>query len=293
MDEISVANMLNPTTGEMYTLNLETVQVLWFYNESAFEAAGILEEARALAETEKNQPTWTQFMEWCDKLTAAGYIPVAIEGDYRSFWELRFGWMARMYLDQYTRDEAELVRAQPGDWNFRPGIDDTWVYDPTDPYNDDNTKVTFSTQRQMIALRDHTQPVNGAKFAALYSNFKDFADKAVPDGWLGTTDAYPLFLTQKAAIKLDVAALLGNFERDITSLAEGRYIPAGGAAEGEPTPAPIQDASAEILHHRLLQQPDDGGPGGHRARPHHRGQHRLPLGSRRRTRPRTTSRSTS
>ncbi len=82
MDETAVANMVDPTTSEMFVLNLETVQVLWFYNESAFEAAGILEEARALAETEKNQPTWSQFMGWCDKLTAAGYIPVAIEGDY-------------------------------------------------------------------------------------------------------------------------------------------------------------------------------------------------------------------
>jgi raffinose/stachyose/melibiose transport system substrate-binding protein len=260
MDETAIANMVNPTTGEMYTLNLETVQVLWFYNEAAFEKAGILEEARALAQTEKNQPTWSQFMGWCDKLKAAGYTPVAIEGDYTSFWELRFGWLARMYLDQYTRDEAELVRAQPGDWNFRPGIDDVWVYDPTDPYNDDATKVTFSTQRQMIALRDHTQPVNGPKFAALYTNFKDFADKAAPDGWLGTSDAYPLFLTQKAAIRLDVAALLGNFERDIANLAQGRYIPAGGAAEGEPTPVPIQDASAELFTIGSFNNPTMEGP---------------------------------
>lgn len=238
MDATSIQNMTNPTTGEIYTLNLETVQVLWFYNESAFEKAGILEEARALAQTDKNQPTWDQFLGWCDKLTAAGYIPVAIEGDYTSFWELRFGWLARMYLDQFTRHEAELVRAQPGDWNFRPGIDDAWTYDPTDPYNDDANKITFSTQRQMIALRDHTQAVNGPEFQALYTNFKQFAERAAPPGWIGTRDAYPLFLTQEAAIRIDVAALLGNFERDIKSLAEGRYIPAGASAEEGATPVP-------------------------------------------------------
>jgi ABC-type glycerol-3-phosphate transport system substrate-binding protein len=242
MDAVSIQNMANPVTGEIYTLNLETVQVLWFYNETAFEKAGILQEAQELANTDANQPTWDQFLDWCDKLTDAGYIPVAIEGDYHSFWEMRFGWLARMYLDQFTRDEADLVRAQPGDWNFREGIDDVWVYDPTDPHNDDSTKITFNTQRKMIALRDHQQPVNGPKFQALYENFKQFSDRATPPGWLGSSDAYPLFLTSKAAIRLDVAALLGNFERDIRSLSEGRYVSQAGTDEA--TPLPSQEVEA-------------------------------------------------
>lgn len=244
MDAVAVQNMSDPNSGEIFTLNLETVQVLWFYNESAFEKAGILAEAQALAQTDTNQPTWDQFMGWCDKLTAAGYIPVAIEGDYTSFWELRFGWLARMYLDQFTRHEAELVRAQPGDWCFRPGVDDAWSYDPTDSHNDDSNRITFNHQRQMIALRDHTQAVNGPEFQALYTNFKQFADRAAPPGWIGTTDAYPLFLTQKAAIRLDVAALLGNLERDIKSLSEGRYIPAGASAEEGATPVAAQALEA-------------------------------------------------
>jgi ABC-type glycerol-3-phosphate transport system substrate-binding protein len=241
MDEGSVQNMTNPVTGEMYVLNLETVQVLWFYNKTAFEAAGILGEAEELALTDTNQPTWDQFMDWSDKLTAAGYIPVAIAGNYDSFWSGAFGWLARMYLDQFTRHEADLVRAQPGDWNFREGIDDVWAYDPTDPYNDDAIKVTFNAQRQMIALRDHVQAVNGPEFAALYENFKQFSDRSAPPGWLGSSDAYPLFLTSQAAIRLDVAALLGNFERDLRSLSEGKYLSAGGSAEGEATPLPAQD----------------------------------------------------
>ncbi len=243
MEAAAVQNMANPVTGEIYTLNLETVQVLWFYNKTAFEAAGILGEAEELAQTDTNQPTWDQFMSWCDKLTAAGYIPVAIEGDYKSFWEMRFGWLARMYLDQFTRHEAELVRAQPGDWNFREGIDDVWAYDPTDPTNDDSTKITFNSQRKMVALRDHEQTVNGPEFQALYTNFKDFSDRAAPPGWLGSTDAYPLFLTSEAAIRLDVAALLANFERDLSNLAEGRYIPGGGAAE-DATPLPGRELTA-------------------------------------------------
>lgn len=244
MDETAIQNMADPVSGEIYTLNLETVQVLWFYNRTAFEQAGILAEAEELAQTTTNQPTWDQFLTWCDRLAEAGYIPVAIEGDYRSFWELRFGWLARMYLDQFTRDEAELVRAQPGDWNFREGIDDVWAYDPADPYNDDATKITFNSQRQMIALRDQQQTVNGPKFQALYENFKQFNDRAAPDGWLGSTDAYPLFLTSEAAIRPDIAALLGNFERDLRSLAEGRYVSQDGDAGAQATPLPGRDVQA-------------------------------------------------
>jgi ABC-type glycerol-3-phosphate transport system substrate-binding protein len=240
MDASSVENMRDPVSGEMYTLNLETVQVLWFYNKTAFEKAGILAEAEELAKTDLNQPTWDQFLGWCDNLTEAGYIPVAIEGDYTSFWELRFGWLARMYLDQFTRHEAELVRAQPGDWNFREGIDDTWEYDPSDPHNDDANRVTFNSQRQMAALKAHEQPVNGEAFTALYTNFKDFSERAAPPGWLGSTDAYPLFLTSQAAIRLDVAALLGNFERDLKSLGEGTYVSGSGE---EATPIPSQDVT--------------------------------------------------
>jgi len=261
MDATSIANMTNPVTGEIYTLNLETVQVLWFYNKSAFEKAGILAEAEALSKTDANQPTWDQFLGWCDKLTAAGYIPVAIEGDYHSFWELRFGWLARMYLDQYTRDEAELVRAQPGDWNYREGIDSVWKYDASDPYNDDATKITFNSQRQMIALRDHNQAVNGAKFKALYTNFKQFNDRAAPPGWLGTADAYPLFLTSAAAIRLDVAALLGNFERDVNNLASGKYVSQGAApAAGAPAATPLPGRTVTAFEIGSFNNPTMEGP---------------------------------
>ena len=238
MSDIALENMRNPSTGEIAVLNLETVQTLWFYNQTAFEKAGILAEAQEVAKTDTNQPTWTQFMGWCDKLKAAGYIPVAIEGDFDSFWSGRFGWMAREYLDQYTRDEADLVRAQPGDWNFREGVDDKWELNTKDVTNDDSNKITFNNARKMIALRDGKQRVDSEAFRELYTNFKDFATKCAPPGWVGTKDAYPLFLTQKAAIRLDGAWFLTQFEKNIRSLAEGTYI-SGSAAEGQPTPTPL------------------------------------------------------
>lgn len=260
-DAGSLANMRNPLTGELYLLNLETVQVLWFYNKSLFEQAGILEEAEALAMTDRNQPTWEQFLGWCDALKAIDVIPVAIEGDFRSFWELRFGWMARMYADQFTRDEAETVRCQPGDYCYREGVDDMWTYDPSDPFNDDATDVTFNPVRKMIALRDQIQTVNGPAWRAMYENFKEFGERCAPPGWIGTTDAYPLFLTQKAAIRLDGAWLLSNFEKNIRSLAEGTYSYAA-AEEGAPTPTPNPDdmAAATVFELGSFNNPTMEGP---------------------------------
>jgi ABC-type glycerol-3-phosphate transport system substrate-binding protein len=254
-DPIALANMRNPLTGELYLLNTETVQVLWFYNKEAFEKAGILDDAEAVAATERNQPTWDQFLGWCDALSAAGYIPVAIEGDFRAFWELRVGWLARMYADQFTRDEAELVRCQPGDFCFREGVDDQWVYDPTDPGNDDATKITFNPVRKMIALRDGLQTVNGEAWRQMYTNFKAFGDRCAPPGWIGTTDAYPLFLTGKAAIRLDGAWLLSNFEKNIRSLAEGTYNYVGAEA-GAPTPTPsAEDLAASVFELGTFNNP--------------------------------------
>lgn len=222
-DPVGLANMRDPLTGELFMVNIETVQVLWFYNRDLFAQAGILEEAQAVAATPRNQPTWDQFLGWCDALNDAGIIPVAIEGDFRSFWEMRVGWIARMYADQYTRDEAELVRCQPGDYCFREGVDDMWTYDPSDPGNDDATDLTFNPVRKLIALRDGVQTVKGDAWREMYTNFKEFGDRCTPPGWIGTTDAYPLFLTGEAAIKLDGAWLLSQFEKDIRSLAEGSY----------------------------------------------------------------------
>ncbi|MEM7028737.1 MAG: extracellular solute-binding protein [Chloroflexota bacterium] len=222
-DQVGLSNMIDPLTGELFMLNIETVQVLWFYNKALFEQAGILEEAQAVAATPNNQPTWDQFIGWCDALTEADIIPVAIEGDFRSFWEMRIGWLVRTYADQFTRDEAELVRCQPGDYCYREGVDDVWVYDPADPGNDDRTAITFNPVRKLIALRDGEQTVNDQAWREMYTKFKDFGERCTPPGWIGTADAYPLFLTEQAAIKLDGAWLISQFEKDIRSLAEGTY----------------------------------------------------------------------
>lgn len=259
LDANGVEQMRDTVTGGLFNMNTEGIQILWFYNMDAFEKAGILEEAQTLAGTERNQPTWSQFIGWCDKLKTAGYLPVAIEGDFNALWTGRAGWMARMYLDQYTRDEIQEVRVQPGDWNFREGVDDKWQWDVNDPNIDEPSRVRINLARQMAAMRDGKQRVDEPAFRELYTNFKQFSDSCAQPGWIGTADAYPLFLTQKAAIRLDGSFLLTRFAKDIKSLSEGKYI-AGRAAEGEPTPTPLPVQSVSAFEIGSFNNPTMEGP---------------------------------
>jgi len=236
MEAWAVDAMTDPIEGKAYVLNLETVQVLWFYNKRIFEEVGITDVP--------SQPTWDQFIGWCQKIKDAGYIPFAIEGDYTSFWSMRVGWMMRAYSDQYTRHEVLITRCQPEDWCWREGIDDKWEYDPTDPWNDDPDKVSFNGVRMYKAFWEGDTPVNDARWRDMYENLSELLGPMTEPGWLGTTDAQPLFLTQRAAIWLDGAWFFTSFEKNIKSLAEGKY----GVSEGEPTPTPVPGAErAEVF----------------------------------------------
>jgi ABC-type glycerol-3-phosphate transport system substrate-binding protein len=114
----------------MSAVSLESVQVLWLYNKDIFAKVGV-------------QPpkTWNELVQVCEKLYAAGYQPISIPGDFNSFWAMQMGWLARIYPDQTTRSQVNLVRAQPGDYLYDPDVDGVWKFDPTDPYNDDSWKV--------------------------------------------------------------------------------------------------------------------------------------------------------
>jgi len=207
-DPVVVMSQRDPLTGEFYAFSPFLVQVTWFYNKNAFAQTGI------------NPPTnWNELVSISKKLKTKGYIPWAIEGDYRSFWEMRIGWVARIYADQYTRKEAEIVRAQPGDYCFRPGIDDKWKPDYNDPTNDDSNKITFNILRKLRAVKDGVLRVDSPEWRDQYINFKQMIPEYTPPGFTGVTNAYPLFLTQKAAMWLDGTWLISTFEKDLKNLA--------------------------------------------------------------------------
>ncbi len=217
----------DPSTGEMYMMPYMSVQTFWVYNKDIFAEAGITDVPP--------QPTWDQLVEYSEKVKAAGYIPIAMEGTTEQIWGGgRMPWLMRSAMDQYHRDDLQLIRCQEGDWCHREGIDDTWSYDPTDVRNDDPDRVSVNIVRHLLALRneeisfDHACTVEMMEeIGRVFKTENGF----VPEGWAGMTDAYPLFLTQQAAMRMVHGGFFTSFPKDIRSLAQGEYAGSGEVDE--------------------------------------------------------------
>ncbi len=214
----------DPSTGEMYMMPYMSVQTFWVYNKRIFEEAGITDVPP--------QPTWDQLVEYSEKVRDAGYIPIAMEGTTEQIWGGgRMPWLMRSAMDQYHRDELQLIQCQEGDWCFREGIDDVWTFEPTDVRNDDPDKVSINIVRHILALQDGDISFDNECTVDMMENIgRVFKTEHgfVPEGWAGMTDAYPLFLTQQAAMRMVHGGFYTTFPKDIRSLVEGEY---GGTGE--------------------------------------------------------------
>ena len=214
----------DPNTGQMFTMPYMSVQTFWLYNKALFEQAGITDVPP--------RPTWDQFVGWNEKLRDAGVIPIAMEGTTEQIWGGgRMPWLMRSAMDQYHRDELQIIQCQEGDWCFREGIDDVWTYDPTDVRNDDPDRVSINIARHLGALREGDINFNNECIVDMMEQIgRVFVTENgfVPEGWAGMADAYPLFLTQKAAMRMVHGGIFTSLPKDIRSLAQGEY---GGKAE--------------------------------------------------------------
>ncbi len=92
------------------------------------------------------------------KAKEAGYIPFSIGGDFQEFWEMRIGWLARMYQDGFycAPEKWELSRCQEGDWCFEKGVDDVFPAAnwQEDRHFDDASKVHQNYVRWLNAFQE-------------------------------------------------------------------------------------------------------------------------------------------
>lgn len=210
------AQRINMSTGEFDALSLESVQVLWLYNMDIFNEVGV-----------DVPTTWDELIEVSEKILAAGYQPLAIPGDYESFYAGKIGWLAQIYADQTTRSMVEIVKAQPGDFCYDPDIDGLFKYDPSDPFNDDANKVTQNAVRAMAAVRDGKYTADTAGMRTVWNNFAEaFPKYAGGEAFWGTDDngAKSLFYQGKAAMRVDGGWGIVNFMSDMKALAESGEI---------------------------------------------------------------------
>ncbi|MCF7941435.1 MAG: extracellular solute-binding protein [Spirochaetia bacterium] len=200
---------------------LESVQVMFFYNKQIFEEVGVSEPK-----------TWDELVSVSEKLAAAGYQPLAVAGDYNSFWATQMGWLAQIYYDQAYRSTVEHFRSQPGDFNYDPEVDASFVYDPTDPWNDDNGKFSLNKVRAALAVQNGDISANSPGLRAVWENMKKvFPKYAGGDAFFGTKDALPLFYQGKAAMLVDGGWRIANFKRDMDKLTAGGSIESADGSE--------------------------------------------------------------
>lgn len=213
-------------TGSFNALSLQSVKVLWLYNQDIFD------------EAEVDIPTtWAELIDVCEKIQAKGYQPIAMPGDYDSFYSGTMGWLAQVYADQTTRSTIDIWRSQPGDYTYDPTIDDYYTYDPSDPFNDDTTKVTRNPVRFFAAVKngDYTAITPGMK--TVWSSFADvFPKYAGNEVMFGTNKegAKTLFYQGKAAMYVDGGWGIVQFANDMAKIASGQDIELkdGSAMEG-------------------------------------------------------------
>jgi ABC-type glycerol-3-phosphate transport system substrate-binding protein len=200
-------------------MNTESYQGVWFYNKDAFKKAGL---------GDKPPKDYDELIRFGTELKKAGYVPLATEGDVVGFGR-RITWLHWTYSDQFTRSKLELYRSKPGDWNFRKGVDDVWKLDVKDPNNDHPDKVTVNTIRWWQALRDKKIGVDVPEYREQVTNLRQLLGPLTQEGWIGTADAYPLFVTQKAAMYIDVTSVLTRLSKDVAKLgADAKPFEVGG-----------------------------------------------------------------
>ncbi|MGI9146196.1 MAG: ABC transporter substrate-binding protein [Chloroflexota bacterium] len=199
-------------TGKFVQFNMFSVYVLWYYNRTLWDQVG-------LKETPK---TWSQFIKVLDTFKQAGITATPMGGDLDGWRRMGISWLDRITADAYMRDSINLVRAQPGDWNFTPGVDDTWKFDPTDPYNDAFGKVTRNQARMIQAFRDGKLKVDNPAYRDWWKHLKQFLGYLQP-GYLGVSKdtSRQLFLTSKAALWLDASWFFSQFEKFMSDPALG------------------------------------------------------------------------
>lgn len=200
--------------NEWNNLSLESVQVLWCYNKDIFDEVGV-------------QPpkTWDDLAAVCQKLLDAGYQPLAVPGDFNSFWAMQMGWLAQIYADQTTRSMLDVYKAQKGDYNYDPDMDGVFKLDITDPFNDDAWEVNQNPVRAFKAIKDGVYKPDSDGMKTVWTNLaKVFPKYAGGDAFFGTKDGLPLFYQGKAAMYIDGAWRLANFKRDMDLLNAGKDV---------------------------------------------------------------------
>jgi len=187
--------------GEKVMIPTEAVHILWFYNKDIFDKAGV-------------QPptTWDELAAACEKIEAAVNIK-CVGANY--IWKLN-QWILEIYWDQYARDNIDIAKAQPGDYNYDEQLDGKFKFDPTDVFMEGKYNKNFS--RFYAAIRDGKIKFDTPEMADLVAQLAKVFPKHASDSLFVDSTEYSQFLQQQVAVIIDGTWSLGGMTRDMASL---------------------------------------------------------------------------
>lgn len=198
--------------NDMPQVPLNYIEIGIFYNKAIFERVGIVPPT-----------TWEQLMEACERIRAAGYIPVSMPAEKDDYWGGVVGWVVRLFTDAWYYDKVPVVMARPGDFLFRPEANTNFVVNYDDPFAD--LLVVLSSERRLQAILDGDLDFDGPRMRELYIYLKDFS-RHWQYGFHGTNSmaAYNLFLNQRAAMMFNASPAVLLIDRDMGRLpADSRF----------------------------------------------------------------------
>lgn len=190
--------------GERIMVHMRSVHTYWFYNQEIFDSVSVA------------PPTsWDEFLTVNDALLTAGHTPMSIN----YIWQAP-QWLAEIYFDQYHVDWVEVVRAQPGDWNFEPDKDGIFEFDPADPFI--HEKYTYNIQRFFNGIQEGTLRFDTAEIADLANNMAKMFPEYATEDFFVISDAYAPFLQQQTAIMSNGTWSIPTMLQDMESISPER-----------------------------------------------------------------------
>ncbi len=138
--------------------------VLAYYNKKVFSENGW------------SVPTdWASLLDLLKKAREAGYTnPLGVNYDKSGIEGNVFGWLLRMYADQYFRDVVETVHSQEKDFSYIEDVDYGWEFDLNDSTVDMRSNYTYNISRLIDAyFNGNTINTESARYADMMANFYD------------------------------------------------------------------------------------------------------------------------
>ena len=189
----------NPRS-ERVMVATQSVHTLWFYNKTIFDSLGLV------------PPTnWDELIAVCEVLDAAGQTPISSNYTY-----MIPQWIIQTYWDQFNRDWHNIVRAQPGDYNYDDELDGSFVYDPLDPRLGSN--YNYNTVRFYRGIRDEIIRWDTPEFVDMITQFTKVFNRYVNDDVYVQADPYPRFLQGNSAMMTHGAWMIPTLRLDMANL---------------------------------------------------------------------------